>query len=583
MCYGLDASNAVAAMIWSSLLASSFASGALSALSGADFFWDHPIFANKPWSDAMEGFRIGLAIFGALALMLEARATRLRVYVRERWKRRLGWTFTILAFFAYFDFFNPNVRYSEYYHRHELFHYYLGAKYFDEIGYTRLYECASIAEVELGRGNQVLNREIRDLRVNLIKPVRETFVAKNPNECKKHFTPERWEAWKKDVNWFYRSSAGTYWENMQKDHGYNPPPVWTMAGKFFASFGNADDTFFKFLASIDVALHVGMILLFYWAFGWRVMAVAAVFWGCNAPANFYWTGGAFLRQDWIFFLVAAVCCARKRKFGLAGAALTWSTLLRVFPLFFFAGWGIMILLQLIKRRTLRREHRQLILGCVMAAGVLIPASVVVAGPNSYKEFVEHISVHKNTPLTNTMGLETMLVHDWEGRMRFTRDDTLDDPFEGWKQGRLERGAKTLPIRLGIVVFLLLWMAWALRRTKLLWIAPPLCLALACSMVNVTCYYYSMFMIAAALVKVRPDLGAPLLAVSGASQILLTRYYWVDDKYTAQSYLFYLCALLLLFAYSRPFSIERLKAWWHDRPEPRPSRPQPPALEGASKA
>ena len=38
---------------------------------------------------------------------------------------------------------------------------------------------------------------------------------------------------------------------------------------------------------------------FRWAFGWRVMAVATVFWGCNAPANFYWTGGAFLRQDWI--------------------------------------------------------------------------------------------------------------------------------------------------------------------------------------------------------------------------------------------------------------------------------------------
>ena len=35
-------------------------------------------------------------------------------------------------------------------------------------------------------------------------------------------------------------------------------------------------------------------------------AIATVFWGCNAPANFYWTGGAFMRQDWFFFLVASL-------------------------------------------------------------------------------------------------------------------------------------------------------------------------------------------------------------------------------------------------------------------------------------
>jgi len=100
-----------------------------------------------------------------------------------------------------------------------------------------------------------------------------------------------------------------------------------MTGKFFGSFAPAGDKFFKILSMIDVAFHVGVVLLFYWAFGFRVMAVATVFWGCNAPANFYWTGGAFLRQDWLFFLIAALCCARKRKFFLAGGALTWSALL----------------------------------------------------------------------------------------------------------------------------------------------------------------------------------------------------------------------------------------------------------------
>lgn len=567
-------------MNFGELIASSLSSSAFSALALADdFFWKHPIFENKSWSELMNGLRIGLTIAGALLLMYEARATKLGVFIRERTKRRVAYLLTALAFFAYFDFFNPNVRYSEYYHRHELFHYYLGAKYFEEIGYTRIYECTAVAEIELGRGANVLSRELRDLRVNLIKPIRETSAAKNPEECKKRFTPERWAAWKKDVDWFYHSSVGSYWDNMQKDHGYNPPPVWTMEGKIFASLGDAGDGFFKLLASLDVMLHVGIVLLFWWAFGWRVMAVATVFWGCNAPANFYWTGGAFLRQDWFFFLIAAVCFARKRRYGLAGAALTWSSLLRVFPLILFAGWGIMILLHLIRKRTLAREHKQLILGCVVAAGVLIPASMVIAGPNSYKEFVEHIAVHKKTPLTNTMGLETMLVHDWDGRMRFTRNDTLDDPFEEWKQGRTDRGKATDPIRFAIVAFLLAWMAWALRRTRLLWIGLPLGVGLVCALVNVTCYYYSFFVLGAALTRVRPGLAPAYLAVSGASQILLLKYYWVDDKYTAQSYLFFLCSLLFLVAYSRPFSIERLKAWWHGKPEPT-GKPRAPELRAA---
>ena len=123
---------------------------------------------------------------------------------------------------------------------------------------------------------------------------------------------------------------------MQKDHGYNPPPVWGMTGKFFGSFAPAGDTYFKILSAIDVAFHVGIVLLFYWAFGYRVMAVAIVFWGCNAPANFYWTGGAFLRQDWLFFLVAAVCCAQAQVLLFPAArSVGFGALLRIFPIIFF--------------------------------------------------------------------------------------------------------------------------------------------------------------------------------------------------------------------------------------------------------
>lgn len=569
-----------------------------------DFFWQNKLFEKNIWEGVMRGTRITLTMVTALLLMYEVRSAKLRERISRRTKRRVAWVLTIVAFFTYFDFFNPNVRYSEYYHRHEFYHYYLGSKYFKEIGYNRLYECTAVAEIDLGRRAQVANREIRDLRVNLIKQVKDTYILTDPDQCRKLFTPERWEMWKKDVDWFYHSSVGSYWDNMQKDHGYNPPPVWTMTGKLFGSFAPAGDTFFKILSAIDVAFHAAIVLLFYWAFGFRVMAVATVFWGCNAPANFYWTGGAFLRQDWLFFLVAAVCCARKRKFFLAGGALTWSALLRIFPIIFFGGWGIMVVLEIIRRvrfgttgneqtikgvPAIKREpgllgylhpdHRRLIGGCLVAAAVLIPASCLTAGVDSYKQFFGHtIKVHNSTPLTNHMGLETMLVANWDGRMRFLRDDNMDDPFEGWKQYRIDRFKMMKPLFLAICAGVFAWTVWALRRTKLLWVGLGLSVCLVISLTNLTCYYYSLFMAAPALVAARPSLGPVLVAASGISTILLNTpsgFYWVDDRFVAQAWLFYALSLMFLFAYSRPFSMERLKAWWDGKPEPK-SPPRAPA-------
>ena len=114
-----------------------------------DFFWDSPLFARDNWKELMFGLRVALGLGGALLLMAEVRARRLGVAPRERTMRRIGIALTALAFLCYFDFFNPNVRYKEYYHRHEFFHYYMGSKYARGLGYTRIYECTAVAEIEL--------------------------------------------------------------------------------------------------------------------------------------------------------------------------------------------------------------------------------------------------------------------------------------------------------------------------------------------------------------------------------------------------------------------------------------------------
>jgi len=567
-------------------LADSWLSGAALADGPLDWLFDNPvlfkpwpwkIFSRDNWNSFTTFLSIGLALAGAALLLLEQHAKRTGVKVPEQSARRIGIAFTVIGFLLYFDFFNPNTRYLQYYHRHELYHYYLGSKYFEEVGYSRLYACTAIAEVELGRGAQIRKRRIRDLSAeNLIVPTTETYVFSDPGQCKNHFSDERWEAFKKDVAWFERSSRGSYWEGMQEDHGYNPPPVWTMTGKLFANLAPAGDHFFKLLSLLDISLQLGAVLMLNWAFGWRVMALATVFWGCNAPANFYWTGGAFLRQDWIFLFVSSMCLARKRKFVLSGAALTWSSLLRIFPVLAFTGIGLVMLFHLIRHRRLHRDHQRFIAGCVLAAGLLVPASIAVTTPTAYQEFIAHIRLHRSTPLTNHMGLETMVAHDWDGRMVYARDERLSDPFEGWKDGRTERTRAWRPVLIAINLLLVGWLAWALRRTKLLWVAFALSVPIICSVLNLTCYYYSIFLAPAALALVVPSIGPAYLALAGASKALLGRFYWIDDRYTAQSYLFFVFGLCLYYAYSRPFSLARLRAWWQGKPEPR--TPVTPAHE-----
>jgi hypothetical protein len=528
--------------------------------------WPGSIFVRSTWAGITTSLSVGLALVVSGLLLLEQRARRLGRRLPERRCRQLGIALTIMGFLLYYDFFVPNTRYENYYHRHELYHYYLGSKYSGEVGYKRLYACTVIAEIELGFANHVRKKRVRNLAGdNLLQWAPDTYAFKDPDQCKRHFTQQRWDAFKSDVAWFEQSARGDYWDRMTEDHGYNPPPVWTMTGKFFSSLAPPGDHFFKVLASLDIMLQLGALLMLNWAFGWRVMTIAAVFFGCNLPANVHWTCGAFLRQDWYFLFMAAICFARKRRFGMSGAALAWSSLLRIFPVVAFTGVGLIMAVHWLRHRTVHRDHLRFAMCTAVAGIVLMGASVAVTGIDSYPDFVSHIRGHKSTPLTNNMGLEMIVAHDWSGRMVFTRDSRLEDDMSPWMSHYSERVKAMRPVIIGVSLGVFAWMAWALRRIKRLWVGIILSIPLLMSVLCLTCYYYAFFFAPAALTVLLPALGPAYLALAAGSQVL-TRFYWIDDQYTAESYLFFVFGLCMLYAASRPFSFARLKAWWQGKPE-----------------
>ena len=318
----------------------------------------------------------------------------------------------------------------------------------------------------------------------------------------------------------------------------------------------------KFLATIDLLFWVGIFAAIGWAFGWRVFCVAAIFLGCQLPAEYFWTGGAFRRQDWLFGLLLSACLVRKRHYAWGGAALAYSTLLRVFPGVLLAGWAVVIGCHLWKHKRLALHHRRLMVGGAAATAVLVTLSFGVAGWRAYPEFYQHIQVHKHTPVTNNMGLETLLSHSYAGRMEFVRDEKKVDPFAPWVAMRRDRLRAFRPLHVVLVVALGFVFVKVVRRVKSLWIALTLSLAVVIAVVETTCYYYSMFILTALLSRHRRGVEAWVLCVAGASQLLaVNRFlsFFYDDLYTTQSVLYCGFALSLLFAYWPPAKKPRAPA------------------------
>jgi hypothetical protein len=489
----------------------------------------------------------GIALAAAWLSVYEGRRITENKRVSPKWVKGVAITLAVLGIGAYFRF--GDLGYSNYYHRWEFFHYYLGSKYDRELGYERLYLCTAVAQIDLGQGNEVRARKFRDLSEDVLAPTQA--AVDHPEACRNRFTPERWESFKQDVKFFRSSSNIQYWNDMQKDHGYNPPPVWTVAGHALASLRPASDGYLKVLACIDPLFFIGIFWAIYWAFGYRVFAVAAVFWGCQLPAEYFWTGGAFMRQDWLFFLVLSACLTRKRYFALAGAAFAYSTLLRVFPGILLAGWAVVAFTHLVKHKRMAPSHLRVLAGGVVATVLLVSISIGVAGKEAYPEFYKHIQVHNHTPLTNNMGLATILAQSPSGRMKYVRDEKLLDAFGPWKQMRREQLNAFRPLHVIMLVALVIAFIHVVRRIKLLWIAQALALGIVISAVEITCYYYTIFILAAFLTRHRRGLEQWVLCIAGVSQLLVVnRYmsYYYDDRYTWQSVLFCVFSASLIFAY-----------------------------------
>lgn len=443
----------------------------------------------------------------------------------------------LLGFLGYFNF--GHLHFGNFVHVWDTYHYVMGAKYFPELGYEKMYDCAAIANAENGRRDEVVRQTITDLRTNVI--VKTDEVLAHPERCKDSFTPARWEAYRRDIAAFRSFVGEPRWRDIHLDHGYNATPVWTLAGYALTNTGPVTMSSLTRLNLIDPVFLALTLLMVWWAFGPRAFAIAAIVLGTNFPNRYYWTGGAFLRHDWVFWFVASICLLKKNRPALAGAAFAYTTLLRLFPGLAAAGVAVAAFEYFRVNKKLDPRFVRYVVAGVATSVILVGSSFAFfGGPVTWQRFAQNTVKHANTPLTNHMGLRTVLSWRPDSIGQKTVRPGLIDSWYLWKSTRLANWQQAKP---------LMWLAF-LAGLYLVWLAlkhsgsdPWMGAALGVGFIvigaELTNYYYCFLMGIAVLHEKRREVGAMLAALAAVTHYLnwgpaTWMSHWLDEQYVTMS-------------------------------------------------
>jgi len=546
------------------------------------------------WPEGWEG----LVIAPVLSLILIG----LHLARRPRAARSFGWLSALLlglmTWVSLGSFHGHRIT-----HFWDSFHYYVGSKYFAENRYHLIYHCTLLAERDDGREEKLKGRPLRNLVDNVMSKADEVLDDNNEmvKECRAHFSPERWEAFKQDTRLFRSYMGESWWSKMFKDHGYNATPVWTFVGSLISQrdwaskvppkelvytpkkrngrsskqlkearkrFYDEDRPRFEkeiiALNFIDLTLYALMFLLFLWAFGLETTAFIAVVFAIGYPWSYDWTGGSFGRIPWLFTAVSGLCFLKRGLPFLGGFALGWSLLLRVFPGAVLGGAALQIALMIIKRDPWTQTYKRFTYGGLTSLALLLPLGLVTGqgvsedyqGVSVYKEFISNSMKHKDTPLTNNMGYPTILAFHPSytvGRSNVlqrrieakTKEKKL--PFSFWKTKHRELKKSRAPFQLltllGMFAFL-----YVMRKRWSIWEMTAASSVFIFLIFELTCYYYSFLVLLAPLAYQRARDIFGLLTIGVASQIIQIRIGATDIEYFWES--IFVLAPMLLFVLGR---------------------------------
>ncbi len=323
------------------------------------------------------------------------------------------------------------------FHFHEFFHYYMGSKYFRELGYLSLYDCATLADAEIAAADHVAPRisgYVRNLEDVLVDKTYPAALNHCRDEVRPHISDARWASFEHDIRELQRLVPDDWWNSVVYDAGFNPPPSWVVTSGSVANLvpiraGRIPT--YLLSTSIDLVLLLACFVALRSAFGAMTAVLATIYFGSSFVASYGWTGGAFLRYTWVAAVVFSLAAMKRERWALAGALLGYAICDRLFPV----GFAIGAFLPLAYRGMRSPAHREAAMrfaaGCAGVIAALVVVSSAVFGFSAWSVFFARILRHGDVYYVMHIGLKKVLdFRDWVPKQNFNGHDGLAR-FHDW--------------------------------------------------------------------------------------------------------------------------------------------------------
>jgi hypothetical protein len=363
-----------------------------------------------------------------------ALAAALRVAVPgKRWPAHRGVVTTalvlaaVMAFSAFYNlgrpqFWNHQRNTPEFVHTNDLRVYQPFAKYFKELGYDGVYMASVLAYAEDRRGGSLDSlgmQEVRSLKDHRVRRVRD--IEDEIREIRARFSEERWQEFKKDMNYF-EDVMGPDYLNTLTDHGANATPVWVFFGRLLMAHAPASEHLLVATGLVDGLLLLLMAGALWWAFGLWPMLLAMTVFGANDLYMFgtNWSG-ATLRHDWLAYLGFGAAMLKRQRWTAAGIFLAMAALIRAFPVVALLGVTLPALWSFGEqwKRTRRRpelghwlaEHRDTVRVLVSAAVTVVFMVGLTAGlygPGAWVSWLQKVTLLNRDVGVNEISLRALV-------------------------------------------------------------------------------------------------------------------------------------------------------------------------------
>ena len=421
------------------------------------------------------------------------------------------------------------------------FHYYLGAKYFPELGYRDLYR--EVLKADLEGGNRFSKVEkIRDM---------ETYRSTDADTIRElprneHWTDERWEEFVEDVEYMGRIRARSFWREPMADRGYNASPTWSAFGTWITNRLDVSNVRHQ---TIMIALDPIMLLIAFgvsvWAFGWTrslLVLLGVLLW--------YGTKGSMIgkifQYDWFAASWAGIALLARKRFAWAGALFAYASCSRIFPTILFCGPALHFLRAWWKEKKLHPGLSKMALSAALVGvlGIAIGASAG-RGWAGWSEFRDNISIHNKEHIwgARRVGLAHLMTMDIQSG--------LSDKWGDKRIKNLYKNNESTLTVLRIVLFGLC--VWLMLRTSTANATLYGCILVYVLAISSRYYaaLYALLLLASAATRTRSPPGGiePLrspsrLALDAGFFMILATVHFADDTVLNPVYAFLLGNFLL---------------------------------------